>query len=409
MMIFAVASMLELNVYASTSVTQSPSEYVNITSIDTPAYALPKQRVTVAVQISYSFSRANSSQSEIGISVTRKGGTQESDVFARSRGGVVLYGGLYTYGGIYASANIVTGTREYFIALIIPNQDGLLNLTAHAFYSHGSEWVGSSSMDFVINVSESNGFQLPPTEFTGSITYESTSLSSNFSGTTSESNASVSITPSGDSLPVTLTIPGTTKSDQSNGIFYWIEIDTTDSGGSVQNPLPNYVIELLTNSSTAMLTKGDGTEIKSLQLVVGTSTYTVNGLLLSDLGNANAFSLHVRAMQLNQNFSSKCLSASSDEWASNVEFYEGETNPFVSCYTTPNGYDLLKVWEAPQGGWAPVTIPYQLTISAPVAVQLDGTPETLSNGVMTVPVPGRRAYNHCPISCRLFKRNETAI
>lgn len=328
----------------------------------------------VTVRVSYSFSQ----KAEIGISIAPAGTTSESDLIARTRGGIV-------YG---SSSEPKTGSRQYYIAMVAPEIQGQLQLTVHAFYSYGTGWIAASSKDFSLLLSESNGFMLPPTEFVGSVQY---STDPSLRPSAIEAGGSISASLSGGSISIGLGIPIRTSEAQTDYINYLIQIDAKNVGGSVQNPKGTYEIRIVNGPRVANATfeTGDGSLIKSLDLTVGANGYAISGLNLNDLGNSHSFSLYAVGYRVFQNttYTYQCTRVPYVSGDAIDGIVEGGFSYYPSCLqvgTPVQSYFALLVWTAPQGGWAPISLPANLFLSTPTTVFVDGSQQQA--GQVSIPI-----------------------
>ncbi len=338
---------------------QQGQDYVIIDSIEAPITSIPGQRVTVTVRVSYSFSQ----KAEIGISIAHSGSASESDLIARTRGGIV-------YG---SSSEPKTGSRQYYIAIVTPETQGQLQLTAHAFYSYGTGWITSSSKDFSLLISEASGFTLPSNEFAGSIQY---SNDPSLASSATEASGSISGSLLGSSISIGLDIPIPTSDAQTEGVNYLIGIDTKNVGGSVQDPDGTYEIRITNEPSVSNATfeTGAGTLIKPLDLAVGANSYSISGLVLNDFGNSRSFSLYAIGYRL---FQKTTISCTLIPYVSGVAIdgvvEGGWSYGWGNCVQVGQSYFAFVTWNAPQGGWAPVSLPANLFLSTPTTILVDGS------------------------------------
>lgn len=378
----AILVLLTLAMILTSVRAQQGQDYVIIDSIEAPTTSIPGQRVTVTLRVSYSFSQ----KAELGISIARTGSASGSDLMAQTRGGIV-------YG---SSSEPKTGSRQYYVAIVTPEIQGQLQLTAHAFYSYGTGWITASSKDFSMMISESNGFTLPSNEFTGSVQYAN---DPSLASSATEAGGSISASLSGSSISIGLGIPNPTNEAQTEDITYLIGIDVKNEGGSVQNPEGTYEIRIINSPGVANATfeTGEGSRIKPLDLSVGANGYVINGLDLNDLGNSRSFSLYAVGYRVFQNTTnnSQCTEVPVP-YVSGVaidgmveSFGGGGFTSYPSCVqvgTPEQSYFALVIWNSPQGGWAPVSLPANLLLSTPTTVSVDGSPHQAGQVIIPIGV-----------------------
>ncbi len=342
---------------------QSP-EYVRIESIDLPPSALPNQRVLVHVVVSYSFWN----DAEIGLSISDRAASQ---LFAASRGGIVHHSKQ-----IFVPILPTRGTRDLYMAIIMPTDSGSLQLTLHAFYSHGQGWIGSDNKGFSIIVTNTQGHTLASNRFAGGYT----------PGYASAQINSVSIGSDGKTWTLSLSLNGTTEDAGKNGMIYLIRIDTSHQGGSVQDANDTYEI-LIFSGGRAILQTPRGQLLKELNLSVKTNAYEVSGLSIEDIGATHEFNIAVVVVQALEKTMTTCTPSGIGYGVTWI--VQGVEPPELgSCYTTPTGDIVYQyVGSSPAGGWMPVSIPIEITISTPVPVAIDGVNSQPSNGTVNSLVP----------------------
>ena len=369
-LLLMIAIVLTIPLAVSASI-RAEGEYASIVTMEAPAVAIPNQRVIVHLKVAYSFF----SKAQIGISVNMACECEEGPL-ALSGGGSIDP----------AMGQPGTGTRDYYMAVTMPSIAGAnLPLEVTVTYSHGAFWLRSdnSSEDFAISVSDSNGFTVPSNVFNGSATIRSNNASEPSLPAYTEIH-SLSATRAMDGLIFSLSIAGTAHDAQTNGLLYVLGIDTTNKGASVSNGTINYLIPIIAGEpATANLETSDGRTLKGLDVTTspnGYNSYNVSGLSANDIGGQYSFNMLAAAFRPEKGTDSNCASAPSIS-----TLLENPDNLGSCARFGSSTFEFLGV--APAGGWAPISIPVELSVSTPTSIRLDGTKLVSINGHIHISVP----------------------
>jgi hypothetical protein len=345
------------------AVSVGQSEYISVSSIESPSVALPGQRIVIHVLVSYQFASA----AWIGISVATPGATNAS---AQSLGGLVDP----------SRGDELTSSRGVYLALMMPRQTGNMQYIVRAFFAHGSQaWQGTEpdGKAFSILVSNSDGFSLQPNSFSGGLVLRRQTP-------TYAVINSLRVTRTSDLLSFSLSIVGSTDDAHRNRMFYDIDIDATNELSSVTFGVTDYAIRIyaLDKPTTGFfLDAKTGKQLKILQVSSNANGYTVTGLSVADIGGYN-FNMVAGAVQRKTS-----TTATYGSCFSGVYFivYSSENWVCPPSYSTTTTDTVLAM--TPAGGWAPVTIPIAIDITTPTDILLDGMTQQPSGGIVDVQLP----------------------
>ena len=97
---------------------------------------------------------------------------------------------------------------------------------------------------------------------------------------------------------------------------------------------------------------------------------------MNDLESSRSFSLYAvgyRIFQITKHTCTQTIYVSGVAIDGMVESFGGYSYGFPDCVQVGQSYFAFVTWNAPQGGWAPVSLPTNLFLSTPTTISVDGS------------------------------------